>query len=295
MEKIYHGDSWFDRTRDHTRTSRPDLIFFKNCQVTLVEQLTPEKNAQLFPDLDSPDHSPFILKVKKVINQSVRPWYDYQKLDMNAELQDKWVQKFNSRMQADTPPEELYDKYKAAIEWASREIKILNTRNINKGFKMYYSDQEMNHYASLIRQAKEALNNNDEVNYKRIFKNAKKYLYEQKQKNYKKHMYKVSKSNNIFKMIKSMCRRGTLRLNGNTLKGFNQRPQVEVSVQDTIEKWKDSYQEKYNDNHICEEVPLTEQPDLDIIVDEPFMDFVFTRVNKRKANGPTGIGYGMWY
>ena len=32
----------------------------------------------------------------------------------------------------------------------------------------------------------------------------------------------------------------------------------------------------------------------DIIVDEDFLDFIFTRVNKRKANGPSGIGYSMW-
>jgi hypothetical protein len=42
-------------------------------------------------------------------------------------------------------------------------------------------------------------------------------------------------------------------------------------------------------------VQLQTGPVIDIIVDEDFLDLMFTRVNKRKANGMSGNGYGMWH
>jgi hypothetical protein len=58
-------------------------------------------------------------------------------------------------------------------------------------------------------------------------------------------MYKISKGNNIFKMIKGMCRRGTLRLKGNTMTGFIKRPEVNKSVKETIIEWKEFYEKKF--------------------------------------------------
>jgi hypothetical protein len=43
----------------------------------------------------------------------------------------------------------------------------------------------------------------------------------------------------MFRTIKGMCRRGTLRLNDNTMTGFNKKPEVDKSVRQTIQDWKD--------------------------------------------------------
>jgi len=82
----------------------PDLNFFKNCQVTLAEQLTLEKNDAMVPNLNTLQHNPFILKVKKVINQSASPWYDYQKLVNDTGLQERCIGKLNEYMEAQILP-----------------------------------------------------------------------------------------------------------------------------------------------------------------------------------------------
>ena len=41
--------------------------------VTLEKQVTPEVDRELFSGLQTSDHTPFILKVKKILNQTVRP------------------------------------------------------------------------------------------------------------------------------------------------------------------------------------------------------------------------------
>jgi hypothetical protein len=73
MEKIHTGDTFFDQANEG-RTSRPDLIFFKNCQVTLEIQITPEVDSQFFRGFISNDHTPFLFKCKKILNQTVRPF-----------------------------------------------------------------------------------------------------------------------------------------------------------------------------------------------------------------------------
>ena len=85
----------------------------------------------------------------------------------------------------------------------------------------------------------------------------------------------------MFKIIKGMCRNGTLRLNECTLKGFNRKPEVDKDVPQTIKKWRDYYLEKYSDEELIdlELIPLEHEPNEDITVDEEFMDYIFERLN----------------
>ena len=74
MEKIHIGDTYFKLQDDGTMTiSRPDLIFFKNCQVTIHEHVTREVDQVKFPFENNSDHTPIVIKVKKIINKCDRP------------------------------------------------------------------------------------------------------------------------------------------------------------------------------------------------------------------------------
>ena len=58
----------------------------------------------------------------------------------------------------------------------------------------------------------------------------------EKKKTFKKNMYKIAKENNIFKILKGMIRRGTMRLNGKTLTGFNKKFEINKSAKESIKE-----------------------------------------------------------
>jgi len=133
----------------------------------------------------------------------------------------------------------LYNKFTLVIEETSRHCDIYKTRNIKKGFRMWYSKDVLNKHKLIIEEANKAREDGDEEKYERLIKNGKKYLTKEKRKNFNKEMYKTAKENNTFKLIKGMIRRGTLRCNDLTMRGYNKKPEVEEDVQQTLKKWRD--------------------------------------------------------